>query len=171
MSIKAVPMTLVLPDSRGKHYLFNFMDTPGHPNFSDEVTAAARISDGMVLVVDIVEGVTFYNERLIKEALRNNMDIVVVINKLDRLVLELRLPLNDAYHKIKHTLDEINYIVQTFQFKLNKENTQGRFQNSQRQISPINNNVLFASTMFGCIFSLDSFAQKYTESLHPQQSN
>lgn len=111
MSIKTVPMTLVLPDSRGKNYLFNFMDTPGHPNFSDEVSAAARISDGMILVVDIVEGVTFYNEKLIKEALRNNMDIIVIINKLDRLVLELRLPLNDAYHKIKHTLDEINYIV------------------------------------------------------------
>jgi len=39
------------------------------------------------------------------------MDIVVVLNKLDRLVLELRLPLNDAYHKIKHTLDEINFII------------------------------------------------------------
>jgi 116 kDa U5 small nuclear ribonucleoprotein component len=111
MSIKAVPMALVLNDGRDKHYLCNFMDTPGHPNFSDEVTAAMRISDGMLLVIDIIEGVTFYNERLIKEALRSKMEIVVVINKLDRLVLELRLPPNDAYHKIKHTLDEINYIV------------------------------------------------------------
>jgi len=114
MSIKAVPMTLVLNDSREKNYLFNFMDTPGHPNFSDEVTAANRICDGMLLVVDIIEGVTIFTERLIKEALRSQMDIVVVINKLDRLVLELRLPLNDAYHKIKHTLDEINFIIQTF---------------------------------------------------------
>jgi translation elongation factor EF-G len=39
------------------------------------------------------------------------MEIVVVLNKLDRLVLELKLPLNDAYHKIKHTLDEINYVI------------------------------------------------------------
>jgi U5 small nuclear ribonucleoprotein component len=46
------------------------MDTPGHPNFSDEVTAALRICDGMILVVDLVEGVTVYTERLIKEALR-----------------------------------------------------------------------------------------------------
>jgi U5 small nuclear ribonucleoprotein component len=43
------------------------------------------------------------------------MEIVVVINKMDRFVIELRMPLNDAYHKIKHTLDEINYIIQTFQ--------------------------------------------------------
>ena len=114
MSIKAVPMTLVLNDSRGKNFLMNFMDTPGHPNFSDEVTAAMRLTDGMLLVVDIIEGVTFQTERLIKEALRAKMEIIVVLNKLDRLVLELRLPLNDAYHKIKYTLDEINFIIQSF---------------------------------------------------------
>jgi U5 small nuclear ribonucleoprotein component len=70
MSIKSTPMSLVLPDSRGKNYLFNLMDTPGHPNFSDEVTTALRMSDGMLLVVDCIEGVTLYVERLIKEALR-----------------------------------------------------------------------------------------------------
>ena len=46
------------------------IDTPGHPNFSDEVTAGIRLADGMLLVVDCVEGVTFYVERLIKEALK-----------------------------------------------------------------------------------------------------
>jgi U5 small nuclear ribonucleoprotein component len=100
-----------LPDSRGKSYLFNFIDTPGHPNFSDEVSAGIRLSDGMLLVVDVIEGVTFYVERLIKEALRNQLEIIVVINKMDRLVIELRLPINDAYHKIKHTLDEINFVI------------------------------------------------------------
>lgn len=70
LSIKSTPLTLVLPDMRGKSYLFNFIDTPGHPNFSDEVSAALRISDGMLLVIDCVEGVTFYVERLIREALR-----------------------------------------------------------------------------------------------------
>lgn len=111
MSLKCSPLTLVLPDMRGKSYLFNFMDTPGHPNFSDEVTAGLRLADGMLLVVDCIEGVTFYVERLIKEALKAQIEIIVVLNKLDRLVLELRLPLNDAYHKIKHTLDEINAII------------------------------------------------------------
>jgi translation elongation factor EF-G len=61
MSIKCHPFSLVLPDSREKNYLFNFIDTPGHPNFSDEVTASMRIADGMLLVVDCIEGVTFYN--------------------------------------------------------------------------------------------------------------
>lgn len=57
ISIKTVPMSLVLEDSAGKSFLCNIMDTPGHVNFSDEMTAALRLADGAVLVVDAVEGV------------------------------------------------------------------------------------------------------------------
>ena len=57
ISIKSVPMSLVLEDSSGKSFLCNIMDTPGHVNFSDEMTAAIRLADGAVLVVDAVEGV------------------------------------------------------------------------------------------------------------------
>ena len=111
MSLKSSPFSVILPDSREKSYLFNFIDTPGHPNLSDEVTTGIRLADGMLLVVDCIEGVTFITERLIKEALRANLDIVVVLNKIDRFVIELRMPMNDAYYKIRHTLDEINSII------------------------------------------------------------
>ena len=63
VSIKATPVSLVLPDSKSKSYLVNIYDTPGHVNFSDEVTAAYRLCDGVVLMVDASEGVSHdYNK-------------------------------------------------------------------------------------------------------------
>lgn len=57
ISIKTVPMSLVLEDGNSKSYMCNIMDTPGHVNFSDEMTAALRLADGAVLIVDAAEGV------------------------------------------------------------------------------------------------------------------
>jgi len=52
-------ISVLLPDSRGKNYLFNFADTPGHPGLSDEVTVGMRLADSVVLVIDCIDGVTF----------------------------------------------------------------------------------------------------------------
>jgi len=143
-----------MQDSREKSYMFNFMDTPGHPCFSDEVTAAMRLSDGAVIVVDCIEGLTFYVERLITQAIREQLPIVIVLNKLDRLVLELKLPPSDAYYKIKHTLDDINAVIKRLECV-----HQGR----QPFICPLKDNVIFASTLFSCCFTIGSFALRYSK--------
>lgn len=62
MSIKSTPLSAVLEDSQGKHFLLNIMDTPGHLDFSDEVSCALAISDGVVLVVDVVEGLGLHGQ-------------------------------------------------------------------------------------------------------------
>ncbi|KAJ3198674.1 hypothetical protein HDU82_001139, partial [Entophlyctis luteolus] len=111
VSIKSTPMSLILQDLKGKSWLINLMDTPGHVNFSDEVTAAIRISDGAVLVVDVVEGVMVGTEKLIRHCVAERIPITLVVNKLDRLILELKLPPVDAYFKLKHTIEEVNSVM------------------------------------------------------------
>ena len=64
MSIKSSPMSLVLSTTGGKSHLVHFIDTPGHVNFVDEVASAVRLADGILLVVDVVEGVCLTQLRL-----------------------------------------------------------------------------------------------------------
>ncbi|EEF29877.1 116 kD U5 small nuclear ribonucleoprotein component, putative [Ricinus communis] len=151
ISIKAVPMSLVLEDSNSKSYLCNIMDTPGHVNFSDEMTAALRIADGAVLIVDAAEGVMVNTERAIRHAIQERLPIVLVINKVDRLITELKLPPKDAYHKLRHTLEVINNHITA------GSSTAG----SVQVIDPAAGNVCFASANAGWSFTLQSFAKLY----------
>lgn len=151
ISIKAVPMSLVLEDSNSKSYLCNIMDTPGHVNFSDEMTAALRLADGAVLVVDAAEGVMVNTERAIRHAIQEQLPIVVVINKVDRLITELKLPPKDAYHKLRHTIEVINNHISAV------SSTAGNVQ----LIDPAAGNVCFAGATAGWSFTLHSFARLY----------
>lgn len=76
LSIKSTPMSLVLPTTRGKSYLINLIDTPGHVNFIDEVVAGIRVADGAVVVVDAVEGVLLTTAMAIKHLVASGIPIV-----------------------------------------------------------------------------------------------
>eukprot|EP00501_MAST-03F_sp_TOSAG23-6_P001340 GSMAST32.ASY1.ANO1.1389.1 assembled CDS len=140
ISLKACPITVVLPDIRGKHFLLNVIDTPGHPNFSGEVTASLRAADGCIVVVDVVEGVMLQTERLLKHVCQAGIPITLVLSKMDRLITELRLPPTDAFHKICHVIQEVNNILATFSL----------------------GNVAFTSSTDGWSFTLLSFAEHYS---------
>eukprot|EP01119_Soliformovum_irregulare_P021699 TRINITY_DN727_c0_g1_i1.p1 TRINITY_DN727_c0_g1~~TRINITY_DN727_c0_g1_i1.p1 ORF type:complete len:1003 (+),score=290.18 TRINITY_DN727_c0_g1_i1:336-3011(+) len=155
LSIKATPMSLILQGSNSKSYFFNIIDTPGHVNFSDEVTAGLRLSDGVVIIVDAVEGLMVQTERLIKHAVLEGLPIVLVINKMDRLILELKLPPLDAYYKIRHTIDEVNTILSA----CTPPSTNG----TTPRLSPELGNVCFACGRSGWSFTLSSFARLYSE--------
>jgi U5 small nuclear ribonucleoprotein component len=154
ISIKAAPMSLVLQSSKGKSHLFNILDTPGHVNFVDEVASSLRLVDGVVLVVDVVEGVQVNTEQIIRYAVLEDLPLTLVINKMDRLILELKLPPTDAYFKLKHVIEEVNTVI---------ENTLPG-QGERRRLSPEKGNVAFACSNMGWCFSLPSFARMYAES-------
>ena len=130
--------------------------TAGHVNFSDEVTAALRVADAAVIVVDAVEGVMVHTERMLRHVIQERLPFVVVINKVDRLILELKLPPTDAYFKLRHTLDEINAIASAASL--------GR---QELRVSPELGNVCFASSQNGWSFTLQSFAKIYSEAHGP----
>ncbi|CAI5518327.1 unnamed protein product [Closterium sp. Naga37s-1] len=171
ISIKAVPMSLVLEDSTGKSYLCNVVDTPGHVNFSDEMTAGMRLADGVVLVVDAVEGVMVNTERALKHALQQGLAITLCINKVDRLITELKLPPPDAYHKLRHTLEEVNALIASYAPAAMAARTSGSgsaivsaaMPSEAPQLDPVLGNVCFASAAAGWSFTLLSFAKLYTQ--------
>ncbi|EAR95586.1 elongation factor G domain protein (macronuclear) [Tetrahymena thermophila SB210] len=154
LSIKSSPMSLILPDFRDKSYLLNIFDTPGHPNFSDEVCCALRMCDGVVLVVDALDGVMLNTERIIRYCVKEKIAITILINKIDRLIIETKLPPVDAYLKIRHTIDEINDIIASL----------GRDDFDSLKVSPLLGNVCFGSTAYGFVFSIQSFAEMYSKS-------
>ncbi|KAL4940496.1 hypothetical protein BDV06DRAFT_213412 [Aspergillus oleicola] len=153
LSIKAAPMSLVLPSSKEKSHLFNIIDTPGHVNFVDEVAASSRLVDGVVLVVDVVEGVQANTEQIIKHAILENLPLTLVVNKMDRLILELKIPPNDAYFKLKHVIEEVNTVIENI-IPGNGE---------KHRLSPEKGNVAFACASMKWCFTLQSFAKMYAK--------
>ena len=101
------------------------------------------LSDGIVLFVDASEGVMLNTERLIKHAVQERLAITLCINKIDRLMLELKLPPQDAYYKLRHIVDEINGLLSLYTEEENVE-----------ILSPLLGNVCFASSKYSICFTL-----------------
>lgn len=132
--------------------LFLFL---GHSNFQDESAAAMQLCDGAVVVVDAVIGLTANTERLLHHALQQRLSVTVIVNAIDRLILELRLPPADAFFKLRHTIEEINASAESHTKSLGLPRV---------RFSPPLGNVAFSSALFGFIFTLQSFATSYVDS-------
>jgi elongation factor 2 len=95
----------------GDNYLINLIDTPGHVDFGGDVTRAMRAVDGVVIVVDSVEGVMPQTETVIKQALKERVQPVLFINKVDRLINELRLNEDEMQKRFGKVITDVNRLI------------------------------------------------------------
>jgi len=113
ITIKTTGISLV-HELNKKTYLINLQDTPGHVDFSGEVTSALRVVDGALVVVDAVEGVMVQTEVVTQQALSERVRPVLIINKVDRLITEMRMAPEDAYEQFKKIIKDFNTLIETY---------------------------------------------------------
>jgi elongation factor 2 len=98
----------------GKEYLINLIDTPGHVDFGGDVTRAMRAVDGVVVVTDAVEGCMPQTETVIRQALKERVKPVLFINKVDRLIKELKLTSEQMAERFRGIIEEVNVLIRKF---------------------------------------------------------
>merc|ERR1711871_1407006 len=132
-------------------FLINLIDSPGHVDFSSEVTAALRVTDGALVVMDCVEGVCVQTETVLRQALQERVKPVVMINKMDRIILELQAELEDTYLNFVKILENANVIIATY----NDEKL------GDCQVFPDLGTVAFGSGLQSWAFTLNHFTHLY----------
>ncbi|KAK0543881.1 Cytoplasmic GTPase/eEF2-like protein (ribosomal biogenesis) [Tilletia horrida] len=95
-------------------YMINLIDTPGHVDFSSEVSTASRLCDGTLVIVDVIEGVCTQTIAVLKQAWHDRLKPILVLNKMDRLVTELRLTPHEAYHHLMQVIEQVNAVMGSF---------------------------------------------------------
>jgi len=113
MTIKASNISLGFYHE-GKDYLINLIDTPGHVDFGGHVTRAMRAVDGVVLVIDSVEGVMPQTETVLRQAMKEKAKPVVFVNKIDRLINELKLTPEDMQNRLIKIIDSVNKLIASY---------------------------------------------------------
>ncbi|KAI0632187.1 translation elongation factor 2 [Trametes polyzona] len=101
-------------DPRPKTYVVNMIDTPGHVDFSSEVSTASRLCDGALVLVDVVEGVCTQTITVLRQAWQDRLRPILVINKFDRLITELRLSPIEAYQHLAQLIEQVNAVMGSF---------------------------------------------------------
>ena len=158
ISVKATPVSLPCRDGRGKHFLLNLVDAPGHLDFVDEAAAALRLADGVLLCVDAAEGPAAGTESAVRLAAGAGLPICLVVTKVDRLITELRLPPGDAYLKLRLVIEQVNGLVADAVAGAAPLGAAAPPPRPPR-LNPAAGNVAFAGAGAGWSFTLSSFAQ------------
>ncbi|UKZ73615.1 Elongation factor 2 [Trichoderma virens FT-333] len=120
---------------------------------TDGLTAALRVTDGALVVVDTVEGVCVQTETVLRQALGERIKPVVIINKVDRALLELQISKEDLYQSFSRTIESVNVIISTY---LDKSL-------GDLQVYPYKGTIAFGSGLHGWAFTVRQFAVRYAK--------
>jgi len=134
-------------------FLINLIDSPGHVDFSSEVTAALRVTDGALVVVDCVSGVCVQTETVLRQAIAERIKPVLLMNKMDRALLELQLEQEDLFLTFQRIVENVNVIIATY---ADDDGPMGVV-----RVDPANASVGFGSGLHGWAFTLKQFAEIY----------
>ncbi len=135
----------IVNEYNGDDYLINLIDTPGHVDFSGEVTRAMRAVDGVVVVVCAVEGVMPQTETVLRQALKEKVKPVLFINKVDRLLTELQLGPEEVQQRFAKVIAKVNSLIKKYappEFK------------DKWQVNPMNGTVAFGSAYHNWAISM-----------------
>jgi len=113
MTVFASNISLV-HNYKDKEYLINLIDTPGHIDFSGAVTRSLRAVDGALVVVDAVEGPMTQTETVLMQALREKVKPILFINKVDRLIKEIRLTPEEIQRRFAKIILRINSLIEKY---------------------------------------------------------
>ena len=141
--------------SDGNGFLINLIDSPGHMDFSSEVSAALRVTDGCLVIICCVKGICVQTETVLKQALNELIKPIVMMNKLDRLIMELDLSSEEVYQQLYLHLSRLNSFIEMHNSA-----------NLNINLHPSKCNIAFGCGLMGWGFSLRTFAEKWTVKLN-----
>jgi elongation factor 2 len=99
---------------KNEDYLINLIDTPGHIDFSGAVTRSLRAADGALVVVDAVEGPMTQTETVLMQALRERVKPLLFVNKVDRLIKEIKLTPEDMQNRFAKIIVRVNTLIERY---------------------------------------------------------
>lgn len=167
----------------GKDHLINLIDSPGHVDFTTEVSSALRVTDGAIVVLDAIEGVCIQTRVVLRQAWHERVRPVLFINKIDKLITKLNHDAVQAFEHIKKLLTSINEVTaslaneEKFMFLAEQsDNATGVVTEDAYDLDldsddrdewfcPSKGNVVFGSALGGWGFGIDEFVNIYVEKL------
>jgi elongation factor 2 len=154
ITIKSVGVSLCIPHN-GSDYVINVIDTPGHNNLNHECSAALRLSDGGIIMIDTTDGIMIQTRMVTIQSLRERAKPILIINKIDKLFLSLKMNHDEIYDLFLKNISDLNNIIGMYQDPIL----------SDQRVDPVLCSVCFGSAYHTWGFSLKTFANYYTKKL------